>query len=119
MHSIRFSVTIDELISKSDVLDRLTKDKYISLTNKKSTNKVFSFGRDHGFYGRIYTQAVVCAPSLYVRNFDDVTRIAGVSFTPQDGNSLMSSVAATLYGLYGDDYKMYVEKLDDLLINEV
>lgn len=119
MHSIRFSVTIDELISKSEVIDRLSRDKYVSLTNKKSTNKVFSFGRDHGFYGRIYTQSVVCVPSLYVRNFDDVTRVAGVSFTPQDGNSLMSSVSATLYGLYGPDYRKYVEKLDDLLINEV
>ena len=68
---------------------------------------------------RIYTQAVISAPSLYVKNFTDATRIAGVVFTPQDGNSLMSSVASCLFGLHGEDYLNYLHVLDEMLVNEV
>ena len=51
MHTVRFSLAIDEEISRQEIFNRLENDHYISLTNKKSSNKVFSFGRDHGFYG--------------------------------------------------------------------
>lgn len=119
MHTVRFSLAIDEEISRDEVFRRLTEDRYISLTDKKSSNKIFSFGRDHGFYGRLYTQAVVSSPSLYVNNVSDVTRIAGVSFTPQDGNSLMSSMAACLFGLYGENYTNKLHLLHEMMINEV
>jgi len=119
MHTIRFSLTLDEEISREDVVSRFAKDKYVSITKKKSANKVFSFGRDHGFYGRIFTQTVICEPSLLVRNYPDATRVSGFAFTPQDGNSLMSSVAAAMYGLHGSSYSKYLESLNELLINEV
>ena len=119
MHTVRFSLAIDEEISRQEIFNRLENDHYISLTNKKSSNKVFSFGRDHGFYGRLYTQGVVSIPSLYIRNISDVTRIAGVSFTPQDGNSLMSSISACLYGLYGEGYAERLPILHEMMINEV
>ena len=119
MHAVRFCITVDENLSKEEVLDRIKTDKFVSLTSKKSSNTIFSFGRDHGFYGRIYTQAVISEPSLYVKNFTDATRIAGVVFTPQDGNSLMSSVASCLFGLHGEDYLSYLHILDEMLVNEV
>lgn len=119
MHTVRFSLAIDEEISRHEIFNRLRNDEYISVTNKKSSNKVFSFGRDHGFYGRLYTQSVVSIPSLYIRNISDVTRVAGVSFTPQDGNSLMSSISACLYGLYGDGYAEKLPVLHEMMINEV
>ena len=62
---------------------------------------------------------MISAPSLYVKNFTDATRIAGVVFTPQDGNSLMSSVASCLFGLHGEDYLNYLHVLDEMLVNEV
>ena len=119
MHTVRFSVTLDEDISKHEVSSRLLSDKYVATTQKKSSNKIFSFGRDHGFYGRIYSQTVICEPSLFVKTFADATRVTGCAYTPQDGNSLMSSVSATLFGLYGEEYKKHTNLLDDLLINEV
>lgn len=119
MHTVRFSLVVDEEISREEVLARLAQDNYVSVTNKKSANKVFSFGRDHGFYGRIYTQAVVSLPALSVKNISDVTRIVGASFTPQDGNSLMSSMSACLYGFYGEDYLNKLSPLKELMINEV
>ncbi|HUR80185.1 MAG TPA: hypothetical protein VM733_05440, partial [Thermoanaerobaculia bacterium] len=56
-------------------------------------NQIFSFGRDHGYYGRILSQTVVPTPTLTVPN---ARKIVGFCYTPQDGNSLLSSVAATL-----------------------
>lgn len=119
MHTVRFSLTIDEEISKAKVLERLQQDKYISMTKKKASNTIFSFGRDHGFYGRIYTQAVICEPTLFVKNHTDATRITGFAFTPQDGNSLMSSVTAALFGVHGQDYKTFMPFMDNLLAEEV
>ncbi|MGH9361681.1 MAG: hypothetical protein ACRD2T_07170, partial [Thermoanaerobaculia bacterium] len=51
-------------------------------------------GRDHGYYGRILSQTVVVTPTLMVRNGREVY---GFCFTPQDGNSLLSSIAAALW----------------------
>ena len=116
---VRFAITLDEEVNKQAILDRIKNDKYVAATLKKSTNSVFSYGRDHGFYGRIYNQAVICMPSLSVTNFSDATKIAGFAFTPQDGNSLLSSVAAALYGFYGKDYKRYLNPLSEYIRDEV
>ncbi len=64
------------------------------MTDKRSSNLIFSFGRDHGYYGRILSQTVVVAPTLTVRKNRE---IYGFCFTPQDGNSLVSSIAAALW----------------------
>jgi hypothetical protein len=66
----------------------------VAVTDKRDANLIFSFGRDHGYYGRILSQAVVVLPTVTVRRKREVY---GFCFTPQDGNSLLSSVAATLW----------------------
>jgi hypothetical protein len=119
MHTIRFSMLLDEVITKEEVVNRIKQDPYIASTLKKSTNSVFSYGRDHGFYGRIYNQGVICMPSLSVSHFSDTTKITGFAFTPQDGNSLLSSVAAALYGFYGKEYKSYLSPLSEYIKDEV
>ncbi len=120
MHTIRFSITLDKEVTKDDVIKKLRKNKFVSLTHKTCTNKVFSFGRDHGYYGRIYNQTVVVMPSLQVsRPGDNTTIVTGFCFTPQDGNSLLSSAVATLYGVHGEAYSEYLHVLDDLLFDQV
>ena len=119
MHTVRFSVTLDEEVDREEIFKRLEADKYVALTKKKTTNKVFSYGRDHGFYGRIYSQTVICEPTLFAKSYGDASRVTGFAYTPQDGNSLMSSVSSVLYGLYGSDYSAYLSNLDELLVNEV
>jgi glyceraldehyde-3-phosphate dehydrogenase (NAD(P)) len=66
----------------------------VAITDKRYANLIFSFGRDHGYYGRILSQTVVVLPTVTVRRKRSVY---GFCFTPQDGNSLLSSVAATLW----------------------
>ena len=109
MHAIRFAITLDSVNSNmvntpEDALCKLRDNPMVALTDKMTSNKVFSFGRDYGLYGRILSQTVVCAPTVAVRKVDTAyksknTVVTGLCFTPQDGNSLLSSIAATLHFL--------------------
>ena len=96
MHSIHFSLALDRDVDVDEVIDRLMENTRVAVTHKRSANQVFSFGRDHGYYGRIMSQTVVSLETLAVRNGNE---IVGFSFTPQDGNPLLSTVAAMLWYL--------------------
>jgi glyceraldehyde-3-phosphate dehydrogenase (NAD(P)) len=77
---------------------------------------VFSFGRDHGLFGRILSQTVIPIRSLSVRGEREVL---GFSFTPQDGNSLLSSVAAAEWFLYPDDYDRRLGCIEKFIFQEI
>ena len=121
MHAVRFSVTLSGKLSIEEVLNRFRSDKFVTLTKHKTANKVFSFGRDHGFYGRIYNHVVVCEPSVAVfpRSSHKETVVTGFAFTPQDGNSLLTSAVTALYGVHGQEYVDYLEPLLQFLWDEV
>jgi len=108
MHSLHFALTLDHDITVDEVKERLMENTRIAVTHKTSANQVFSFGRDHGYYGRIMSQAVIPLSTLAVRNGNEVI---GFSFTPQDGNPLLSTVAAMLWYL---EPEMMEERLDIL-----
>ena len=119
MHVVRFNMEVKGFLSKERVLQRLKENKFVSLTEKQLANKVFSFGRDHGYYGRIFNQTVVSEPSISVNLLNGSTRIAGFCFTPQDGNSLLSSIAAALYGLHGSAYADHLKTFDKFLFQNI
>ena len=119
MHCIRFNITLLGSVSTSGVLDMFRENKFTALTHKTSANKVFSFGRDHGYYGRIYNQTVVSIPSISATPLSGKTRVTGFCFTPQDGNSLLSSVAAAMYAIYGEEYLSYMSHFDKMLFEEI
>ena len=48
-----------------------------------------------------------------VENLPGKTKISGFCFTPQDGNSLLSSIAAALYGIHDKDYLSKIKLFDD------
>lgn len=106
MHSIHFSLTLDRDMTLDEVKDRLTSNSRVAVTHKRSANSVFSFGRDHGYYGRILSQTVVSLDTLTVRNGNE---LVGFCFTPQDGNPMLSTVAAMLWYL---DPSTVDDKLD-------
>ena len=116
MHSLWFSLEMDREITVSEAIDRLAANTRVALTHKLSANQIFSFGRDHGYYGRILSNAVVPVGSLAVRNG---TELVGFCFTPQDGNSLLSSVAATLWYLHPDGFEDRIDVLRPYLFSEV
>ncbi len=94
MHSIWFNMMMNRDITTEEVERRLKSNQRVATTQKLQANLIFSFGRDHGYCGRILSQTVVALPTLTVRHGRE---IYGFCFTPQDGNSLLSSVAAALW----------------------
>jgi len=119
MHVIRFDLMVHGNVSKENLINRFRENKFVALSHKTIANKVFSFGRDHGYYGRIFNQTVVSVPTLSVANLSGKTKISGFCFTPQDGNSLLSSIAASLYGLHGDSYTNYLKIFDKFLFQDI
>jgi glyceraldehyde-3-phosphate dehydrogenase type II len=99
MHSLWFHMVMNRDTSGEEILQRLQDNPRVALTDKRYANLIFSFGRDHGYYGRILSQTVVVRPTVAVRRAREVY---GFCFTPQDGNSLLSSVAATLWHIDSD-----------------
>jgi glyceraldehyde-3-phosphate dehydrogenase (NAD(P)) len=94
MHSIWFHLVLDRDTTLEEVVQRLRENPRVAMTDKRQANQIFSFGRDHGYYGRILSQTVVVVPTITVRHGRE---IYGFCFTPQDGNSLLSSIAAALW----------------------
>ena len=102
------------LILSKSILSKFESNDRIALTDKINANEVFSFGRDHGHFGRILNQSVVSVPSLNLRNGNEIT---GFCFTPQDGNSLLSSIAITEWFLYPHSYEDKIQCLSNLFFN--
>ena len=97
-----FSLKLDYKITKEDAAQKFIDNPRVAVTHKKSANLVFSFGREHGHYGRLLDQTVIVIPTIHVVNENEVV---GFCFTPQDGNSILSSVTAIERFLYPKDYE--------------
>jgi glyceraldehyde-3-phosphate dehydrogenase (NAD(P)) len=116
MHTIHFNLKLRRGITKDELMRRLKANGRVALTNKKSSASVFSFGRDHGMFGRILNQTVIVTQSLAMRGDKE---IIGTCFTPQDGNSLLSSIAATLWFMYPDSYEEKLEPVKPYFFSEI
>ena len=116
MHAIHFRLTLDRDITLDEIRDRFAQNTRVAVTHKQSANQVFSFGRDHGYYGRILSQTVVALDTVAVRGGNE---IVGFCFTPQDGNPLLSTVAATLWYLDPDTVDDRIDVLRPYLFREI
>lgn len=116
MHVIYFNISLRREVSLEDVIQRLQANGHVALTHKDQSSLVFSFGRDHGLFGRILSQTVIPIRSLSVR---DQREVLGFSFTPQDGNSLLSSVAAAEWFLYPDEYDRRLQCIEQYMFKEI
>ena len=116
MHIQHFYLKLKNSIDMQSIIALLEENDRIALTDKVNANEVFSFGRDHGHFGRILNQSVVSVPSLNLRNGNEIT---GFCFTPQDGNSLLSSIAITEWFLYPNSYEDKIQCLKPLFFDEV
>ena len=114
MHILRFNLKLKEPTTLIEIKEKLHNNDRIAMTTKDLTSTVFSFGRDHGHYGRIMNQTVVVEQSLHVRNEHEVS---GFCFTPQDGNSILSSISAAEWMLYPHSYEDKIQCLSHLFFN--
>lgn len=116
MHSIWFNLRVKLATTLDEVIESLKANKYVALTQKMMASSIFSFGRDHGYFGRLLNQTVVSVPTLTVKDGHEIT---GFCFTPQDGNSLLSSIAATAWFLNPDTYEERMQFVKPYLFDEV
>jgi glyceraldehyde-3-phosphate dehydrogenase type II len=108
MHTLWFDLDLKHDTTLEEAKSTLRSNPRVACTSKRAVNQIFSFGRDHGYYGRILSQTVVPMSTVTVPS---PRKIVGFCYTPQDGNSLLSSVAATLRWI--DETKLE-ERLDVL-----
>ena len=116
MHVLYFNIKVKEEITIDKVCERLSANPLAAMTYKLSSSTVFSFGRDHGHYGRILNETVIAKPTLVVK---DGHEVIGYSFTPQDGNSLLSSISAALWLIDPKTSNERLQSLKDLFFTEV
>ena len=116
MHALHFSLLLDREITVDEAVDRLKANTRVAITYRRSANAIFSFGRDHGHFGRILSQTVVPIETLAVRNGRE---LVGFCFTPQDGNALLSSLAATLWHLHPGGFEDRIDVIRPYLFREV
>jgi glyceraldehyde-3-phosphate dehydrogenase type II len=116
MHSLHFAIKLKHKITMEEVVAQLVDNERVAMTKKQGSNEVFSFGREHGYYGRILSQTVISTPTLALKGDNEVV---GFCFTPQDGNSLLSSVAATLFYLDHKTVEQRIACLRPYLFQEI
>ena len=116
MHIVWFNLKVKEPTTLQQVKDKLEANSLVAMTQKDMTSTVFSFGRDHGHYGRILNETVVVEQTLNVRNEHEIT---GFCFTPQDGNSILSSITAAERFLYPHSFDDKIQCLAELCYNYI
>jgi len=115
MHTLWFNLSFEDKISLDEVKKNLIESDFLMSTEKLSSNKVFSFGRDHGYHGRLLSHGIVSVNSLHVKQKD----LTGYCFTPQDGNALLSSVAAAMHYFYKEDWQEKMSIFDRYIFKDI
>jgi len=116
MHVIHFNLKLKKETTLERIKKHIQENDRIAVTYKHTANSIFSFGRDHGFFGRILNQTVIPLDTLALKNGHELT---GFCFTPQDGNSILSSIAATAWALDPQDYEKRIQPLQRFFFDEV
>ena len=115
MHTLWFNLEFSSDITYDKVIAKLDESVDLTSTEKLSSNKVFSFGRDHGYHGRILSHGVIVKKSISVEN----NTLTGFCFTPQDGNALLSSVAASLHKFNPSDWESKMKIFDKYIYKNI
>jgi glyceraldehyde-3-phosphate dehydrogenase (NAD(P)) len=92
MHAVRFNVRLRDPRTAAEVVADLEAERRLAITAKFDSNRVFELGRRYGFQGRLYAHAIVVANDLLVTG----RNVRGWAFVPQEGNTLLSTIAAFL-----------------------
>jgi glyceraldehyde-3-phosphate dehydrogenase (NAD(P)) len=116
MHTLWFDLQLGFDTTAEEMKAALRCNTRVAVTNRRSVNQIFSFGRDHGYFGRIFSQTVIPLSTVAVPN---PRKVVGFCYTPQDGNSLLSSVAATLRYLNATKLEDNIDVLRPYIFREI
>lgn len=96
MHTLRFSLTLRGERSAADAQAAIAREPLLATTQKFDANRLFELGRRYGVQGRLYAHAIVVANDLLIHHRDGNTEVRGWAFVPQEGNTILSTLAAFL-----------------------
>jgi len=116
MHCIWYDLKLDKKTTVDKVKQSFIDNPRVAVSHKKAANLVFSFGREHGHYGRLLNQTVIVLPTIHVVNDNEAV---GFCFTPQDGNSILSSVTMAERFMYPECWEEKIKCLWPFLLQEV
>ena len=116
MHTLWFDLELGFDTTAEEMKSALRCNTRVAVTQRRSVNQIFSFGRDHGYFGRIFSQTVIPLSTVAVPN---PRKVVGFCYTPQDGNSLLSSVAATLRYLDANKLEEHIDALRPYIFREI
>ena len=115
MHAFQFELELSDPIAREDALARLAANPRVALTRRRSASEVFAFAREHGFSGRLLNHAVVAGDTVATHG----PWVTGFGYTPQDGNTLLSSAAAVVRAVHPQDAPARLACLRPYLFAEV
>ena len=113
---MHFNIKLDRDITVEEARDLMAANVRVAITYKHSANRVFSFGRDMGTSGGSSAKRSIPLDTMIVREGNE---IVGFCFTPQDGNPMLSTLAATLWYLYPDGFDDRLDVIRPYLFREV
>lgn len=98
MHAISFSMTLESSLDQEVALGRVleSNNPRVAFTDYTDSCQVFGFGRDYGFMGKVLNHAVIPRNSLNVQKNNDKLHVTGAILTPQDSNTLLSTIVCCL-----------------------
>lgn len=108
MHVVNFEIKLMEYVNEKEIENRFRLNPLTAVTYNMTNNEVFGIGRDLGHFGRFLNHTIVCLPSLQV--VDTGREVIGRCFTPQDGNPLLSSMAAALWFRDPSTYRQKIKE---------
>ncbi len=106
MHVCHFNLEVADPPTLELLIAAIREQPLMATTWWDNTGQVFSEARDDGFYGRFLDQTVIPVNTLEVNG----NEIVGFAFTPQDGNSLLSSAAAVTQFFCPDDWRQRIDR---------
>lgn len=118
MHIVNFSFVFDHEITKEDVLKRLESESRILFTERDLAHYTFQWGTDYGFKGRFSNPCIVALNTVEVFKIGGGRcEVRGHAFTPQDGNFLLSNLAAMVGFLFPtDQFENKMRELEKLFL---
>lgn len=116
LHTIWFDFRFTRDMDLGALRARAKANPRLALTDKADAGLVYSFGRDHGYMGRLLNQAVLPWKTMTMPH---PRRLVGCAFTPQDGNSLLTSLSALARWLHPTDWERRLAGVEALLWDEV
>ncbi|MBI4119578.1 MAG: hypothetical protein HY456_01880 [Parcubacteria group bacterium] len=118
-HTVHFAFSFDRAVTKEEVTRRLEAEHRILFSTRKLVHYAFQFGTSYGFMGRFSNPAIVVDYDVF-RLSGNRWQVRGHAFTPQDGNFLLSNLAALVgYLSRPEGFRMKMSALETIFLGPV